>query len=47
MLLSAYPDVKLSDHGSRRIEVLDNGKGVQEDNFQGLSELLMVYQSGL
>lgn len=30
-------DIKLKDYGSQTIEVSDNGFGVEENNFEGLS----------
>lgn len=32
------PDVRLKDYGAELVEVSDNGKGVEEANFEGLSE---------
>lgn len=31
-------DVKLKDSGAEQLEVSDNGKGVEEANFEGLSK---------
>ena len=31
-------EVRLKDHGATLLEVLDNGKGVEEHNFEGLSK---------
>lgn len=31
-------DIKLKDSGTELVEVSDNGKGVEEANFEGLSE---------
>lgn len=31
-------EVKLKDYGSELVEVTDNGGGVHEDNYEGLSE---------
>lgn len=31
-------DVRLRDYGSELIEVTDNGSGVEQNNFQGLSK---------
>lgn len=30
-------DIKLKDFGAGQVEVSDNGKGVEEANFEGLS----------
>ncbi|KAL6475155.1 hypothetical protein MHYP_G00161950 [Metynnis hypsauchen] len=30
-------DIKLKDHGTELVEVSDNGRGVEEDNFEGLT----------
>lgn len=32
-------DIKLKDYGAELIEVSDNGCGVEEENFEGLSKL--------
>lgn len=32
-------EVKLREHGSELVEVADNGSGVEEKNFEGLSKL--------
>lgn len=32
------PDVKLKEYGADLVEVSDNGKGVEETNFEGLSK---------
>lgn len=34
-----HADVKLKDSGIELVEVSDNGKGVEEQNFEGLSKL--------
>ena len=31
-------EVRLKEHGSELVEVIDNGTGVQEENFEGLSK---------
>lgn len=36
--LSLSPDVRLKDCGADLVEVSDNGKGVEEANFEGLSK---------
>lgn len=38
-LLLNSVDIKLKDHGAELIEVSDNGGGVEEENFEGLSKL--------
>lgn len=35
----SHLDVKLKDSGTELVEVSDNGKGVEEQNFEGLSKL--------
>ena len=42
-----FADIKLREHGSEAIEVSDNGVGVEEENFQGLSKLPYFKFSGL
>ena len=37
--VNTFADIKLREHGSEAIEVSDNGVGVEEENFQGLSKL--------
>ena len=37
-----FSEIKLREHGSEIIEVSDNGIGVEEENFQGLSELVFT-----
>lgn len=32
------PEVKLKESGAEQVEVSDNGKGVEEANFEGLSK---------
>ena len=32
-----YLEVRLKEHGSESLEVVDNGSGVAEENFAGLS----------
>ena len=46
MFLKCIPfaDIKLREHGSEAIEVSDNGVGVEEENFQGLSKLLPFFK---
>lgn len=34
-----FSDLRLKDYGVALIEVSDNGCGVEEDNFEGLSKL--------
>uniref|UniRef100_A0A8B9M4L6 Mismatch repair endonuclease PMS2 n=1 Tax=Accipiter nisus TaxID=211598 RepID=A0A8B9M4L6_9AVES len=36
-------DIKLKDHGAELIEVSDNGDGVEEENFEGLSKLNLFH----
>ena len=31
-------EVRLKEYGSEFVEVIDNGTGVQEENFEGLSK---------
>lgn len=33
-----FPEIKLKEYGSESIEVADNGSGVEEKNFAGLSK---------
>jgi DNA mismatch repair protein PMS2 len=40
---STSVEVKLKNHGYDWIEVVDNGLGVEESNFQALSELFFLY----
>ncbi|XP_061666131.1 mismatch repair endonuclease PMS2 isoform X2 [Syngnathoides biaculeatus] len=40
-------DVKLKEHGTELVEVSDNGKGVEEANFEGLGTYLQTYPSVL
>ncbi len=35
--MSCDPEVRLREHGSDLLEVVDNGCGVEEANFQGLT----------
>lgn len=42
-LLLNFVDIKLKDHGAELIEVSDNGDGVEEENFEGLSKLSLFY----
>ncbi|XP_016316778.1 putative postmeiotic segregation increased 2-like protein 3 [Sinocyclocheilus anshuiensis] len=37
-------DVKLKDNGIELVEVSDNGKGVEEQNFEGLNKLSCEHQ---
>ena len=41
--LFVFAEIKLREHGSESIEVSDNGIGVQEENFQGLSKILVFH----
>ena len=34
-------DIRLKDYGSEVLEVIDNGSGVENNNFQGLSKILI------
>ena len=40
ILCSFHAEVKLKDYGSESIEVIDNGFGVEQRNFEGLSKTL-------
>ena len=44
--LFVFAEIKLREHGSESIEVSDNGIGVQEENFQGLSKILVFHGCG-
>lgn len=35
--LLLFSEIKLKEYGAESIEVIDNGSGVKEDNFQALS----------
>ena len=35
-------EIKLRDYGSELLEVIDNGCGVKEENFEGLSKLIII-----
>jgi hypothetical protein len=35
-------DIKLKDYGSEQIEVSDNGNGVHQNNFEGLSKFYTI-----
>ena len=35
-------DVRLKDNGAELVEVSDNGKGVEEANFEGLSKFIIL-----
>lgn len=37
-----YLEIRLKEYGSELIEVVDNGSGVEETNFQALSKLYRV-----
>lgn len=37
-----FSDIKLKDYGSEQIEVSDNGNGVHQNNFEGLSKLYIT-----
>lgn len=37
-----FVDVRTTEFGSELIEVSDNGSGVEEDNFIGLSKQLII-----
>lgn len=36
-------EIKLKEYGETSIEVSDNGSGVEESNFHGLSEKSFIY----
>ena len=36
-----FADIRLKDYGSEVLEVIDNGSGVENNNFQGLSKILI------
>lgn len=38
-----YLEIKLKDYGLESIEVSDNGSGVEESNFEGLSMKLIFH----
>lgn len=40
-----FLEIKLKEYGSEIIEVNDNGSGVVEENFEGLSKYYLYFQS--
>lgn len=38
-------EVRLVEHGLKSVEVIDDGEGIHEDNFQALSKSLSVISS--
>ena len=44
ILTTSSLDIKLKDYGSEMIEVNDNGSGVQEKDFEGLSKYINLYK---
>lgn len=45
VILLHVSDVKLKESGAELVEVSDNGKGVEEDNFEGLSKYFYLLSS--
>jgi hypothetical protein len=41
-LWALFSDIKLKEYGSEVIEVSDNGSGVEENNFEGLSKMIVI-----
>jgi hypothetical protein len=39
--VALFSDIKLKEYGSEVIEVSDNGSGVEEKNFEGLSTMIV------
>lgn len=37
-----FTEIKLKEYGSELIEVIDNGSGVEESNFKGLSKFIKI-----
>ena len=40
--VALFSDIKLKEYGSEVIEVSDNGSGVEEKNFEGLSKMIVI-----
>ena len=40
--VALFSDIKLKEYGSEVIEVSDNGSGVEEKNFEGLSTMIVI-----
>lgn len=45
MTLLHVSDVRLKESGAELVEVSDNGKGVEEANFEGLSKCFSFYKN--